>query len=141
MQSEGKTPKFDRTGFPVVANFKSSEFACKCGCGKEYMRADFILTLQAARTVSDCSYIISSGYRCKQHNANEGAKPTSSHPKGCAADIKAKRLHTRFRILNGLIHAGFGRIGIGKDFIHVDDDGDKRGEIIWLYSKEHGRKS
>jgi len=77
--------------------------------------------------------IITSGYRCEEHNREVGGKGTSSHPKGLAADIKCDDLSYRFLLVEALLKAGFTRIGIGKDFIHVDLDTDKTQNLIWVY--------
>ncbi len=88
--------------------------------------------LQLARN-SYGSMKINSGCRCIKHNAVVGGKPTSSHLIGWAADIAYAGSRRRFRLLKALLDAGFHRIGIGEEFIHVDDDPGKPGELIWLY--------
>lgn len=119
--------------FPKVANFKQEEFACKCGCGAAGMKPSFILKLQEARVIAGVPFVIRSGFRCRQHNLDVGALKSSSHSRGYAADIEAKSSYNRFRLVRGCIRAGFTRIGIGKDFVHVDSDRNKPGEVIWLY--------
>jgi len=131
----------DSMTFPKVANFKQKEFACKCGCGAAAMHPSFILRLQEAREISIYPYSITSGFRCRQHNLDEGAKETSSHTRGCASDIAAKESYKRFRIVSGLLLAGFKRIGIGKDFIHVDEDPEKPEEMLWLYPLNRKKRS
>lgn len=54
-------------------------------------------------------------------------------PKGIAIDLQAKYSRQRFLIIRGLIEAGFTRIGIGENFIHVDDDKDKDQRVVWHY--------
>jgi len=51
--------------------------------------------------------------------------------KGLASDIRYTSSSECFKILNGLILAGFRRIGIYKTFIHVDIDQDKVQGVIW----------
>ena len=77
-------------------------------------------------------YVISSGFRSEETNKRVGGVPNSSHLKGCAADIVCKDSGTRQKIVNGLIQAGFTRIGIADTFIHCDTDKDKN-DAIWLY--------
>ena len=60
-------------------------------------------------------------------------KEKSSHQKGIAADIKSRSSRNRSAILDGLIKAGFTRIGIGKTWIHVDNDPLKARRVTWLY--------
>lgn len=113
--------------------FHRSEFACKCGCGSNDMNESFLHLLDTARDIAGTSFVINSGYRCKNHNKDEGGKETSSHLLGLAVDIRADTSRKRFKILRGLIYAGFIRIGIGGDFIHVDHDPDKDPNVTWLY--------
>jgi len=77
--------------------------------------------------------IITSGYRCEAHNKEVGGKGTSSHLKGLAADIKCDDSGFRFPLVGALLKAGFKRIGMGKDFIHIDLDPDKPKNMIWVY--------
>jgi uncharacterized protein YcbK (DUF882 family) len=115
--------------------FNKDEFTCKCGCGKIDMDEDFISKLDLSREISKTSYVINSGYRCKDHNADVGGKPDSAHLKGVAADIKTDGSRKRFLVLKGLIDAGFNRIGIdlNKGFIHVDMDSTKDKDVAWGY--------
>ncbi len=116
----------------MTKDFSRSEFQCTCGCGEDEIRKVFVVQLQIARN-SYGAMEINSGCRCKKHNKDEGGKSTSSHLIGWAADIACVGMSRRFRLLKALLDAGFRRIGIGKDFIHVDDDPGKPGELIWLY--------
>ena len=113
--------------------FKRSEFACRCGCGKNNMNENFLAMLNNARENAEVRFNINSGYRCETHNIDVGGSTTSSHPKGLAADIEAITSHQRFKILYGLIKAGFTRIEIGLNYIHVDHDPDKDFEVCWLH--------
>lgn len=115
--------------------FKWSEFDSPDapGSGYERMDRDFIQKLDIARHISGVPYQITSGYRTHEHNIEVGGVADSSHRKGLAVDISAVHSRTRYKVLMGLIRAGFTRIGIGKTFIHVDDDRSKPPEVVWLY--------
>jgi len=113
-------------------NFKTWEFACPC-CGLNGMSIRFIDKLDRSREIAKVRFKINSGYRCAIHNKKIGGSDTSSHLTGLAVDIKAEDYKTRFKILQSLIYVGFNRIGIRKDFIHVDDDPDKTQGVLWLY--------
>ena len=113
--------------------FTKSEFACKCGCGRNSISSDLITLLDAAREEADTAFVITSGYRCPAHNKAVGGSPSSSHIKGLAVDIKADNSANRMKIINGLTNAGFKRIGIHHRFIHVDIDTDKPQELMWVY--------
>lgn len=113
----------------MLNHFNINEFACAC-CGQSKMNMDFLLRLDKARAIADVPFNINSGYRCPKHNLAIGST-SKNHTSGHAADIDCTNGPKRIRILCGLIKAGFKRIGIRKDFIHVDDM-DKV-ESCWIY--------
>jgi uncharacterized protein YcbK (DUF882 family) len=112
--------------------FELGEFECRC-CERNDMVMEFLLKLDRARHLAGVPFRVNSGFRCPSWNQFNGGKPTSSHLKGLAADISVQTTGTCFRILKALIDVGFTRIGVGKKFIHVDDDRDKLQELIWTY--------
>lgn len=115
-------------------NFREEEFYCGDGCGFYNMRLSFMLRLQYARTAAGIPFLMNSGSRCPVHNKALGGKPDSTHRTGEGGDIstKPKRLakygvtllqsEIVGRIVDGLLEAGFKRIGIYFDdgYIHVD---------------------
>lgn len=119
--------------------FKWKEFECSCGCNtpnnpvEKHMHTGFLQVLENARYISECQYIINSGYRCPTYNMSIGSKPTSSHIKGLAVDILVPNSTIRWQILYGLFLSNFKRMGIGEDFIHVDADPNKPPKVVWLY--------
>lgn len=97
------------------------------------MNYNFLCLLDIARENAGVPFKITSGYRTPAHNAKVGGRLGSSHLKGLAVDIACSDSATRGKIITGLFLAGLGRrIGIAKDFIHVDMDMDKPA-CIWLY--------
>ena len=113
--------------------FKLSEFNCKCGCGRNNVKEELLLMLDEAREEAGVVFRVNSGCRCRKYNEKVGGTTYSSHLKGLAADIRATSNKARFRIITGLLLAGFSRIGIGKRFIHADVDGKKPQTIMYLY--------
>lgn len=116
--------------------FKEKEFSCKCGVckkGIKDMQPSTMAKLDKARKIAGMPFILNSSIRCDEHNIAEGGSETSSHPKGYAIDIATKNSRQRFIIFCALIEAGFTRIGIGRSFIHADDDPSKPAEVAWLY--------
>jgi len=97
------------------------------------MKRGTVDRFQLAREISAVPYVINSGYRCPDHNREVGGTKTSSHQAGYAADIQCNMYSRRWKILDGLVKAGFTRIGIGKSFIHADDDPNKTPGVIWVY--------
>lgn len=117
-------------------NIKHYELECKCGCGLNEYDQSSIDHMQLARDIAGVPFIYDSGCRCFSHNKSEGGETNSSHKptknrKASAFDIQTLDSHTKFRVLVGLIHAGFTRIGIYENFIHADDDKYKDKEVVW----------
>lgn len=72
----------------ITTHFHSTEFKCKCGCGKIYIHSKLVKNLETLRTKLNASKcVVSSGYRCKKHNTKIGGSDTSQHYKGRAADV------------------------------------------------------
>lgn len=113
--------------------FDLSEFDSpdKFGSGEE-MKQPFLNKLEVARARAGVPFTINSGFRTIEHNRAVGGVENSSHTKGWAADIACDN-DTKFAILEGLIFAGFNRIGIANTFIHVDSDPSKNAKRIWTY--------
>tara|TARA_Y100000004_G_scaffold63462_1_gene71180 strand:- start:15269 stop:15646 length:378 start_codon:yes stop_codon:yes gene_type:complete len=117
--------------------FKLSEFDSPDIAGSGiHMSHDFMLMLEKARSIAKIPFKITSGYRSINHNKKVGGVATSSHTKTpcVACDIYIKDSRSRHIILHALIEAGFNRIGIGSNFIHIDIDKDKTENLIWTYN-------
>lgn len=112
--------------------FKRSEVMCPC-CKDGDILPDFRAKLNKAREIAGIPFIISSGFRCPEHNSAVGGSKTSSHMVGCAVDIKCNNSRDRKIIVDSLLKAGLNRIGISRSFIHVDDDFTKDKDVLWLY--------
>ena len=114
--------------------FKKEEFRCRDECGKKDMQPALVKALNVARSLADVPFVIDSGVRCKKHNESKavGGSPTSSHLKGWAVDIRVPDSHTRNRVIEGLVLAGFDRYGVYPTFIHADMDPDKEPEVTWI---------
>ena len=110
--------------------FKPEEFKCKC-CGVQKMNTDFIRKLNEARGKAHVPFKITSGYRCEKHNTAVGSKEDSAHRKGLGVDIACRNSTLRLLIIRALMETGFTRIGVAKDFIHVDMKNDSK--LIWVY--------
>ena len=122
-----------------MRNFNLKEFDSPdlSGSGLN-MDKDFLSMLDNARDIAKTPFKITSGYRTKEHNIaiykKLGKKPIeSSHLKGVACDIACSDSRARFLIINALLEAGFTRIGISSNFIHVDSDCEKSQNVIWTY--------
>ena len=119
--------------------FRDNEFACKCGCGLNNPAPELKVRLNTAREIAGVSFVLNSACRCVTQNEDVGGLPTSSHTPDpvtgycTAVDIKTSGSRNRFLIIDGLIKAGFTRIGVGKTFTHGDVDKDKNPKVMWPY--------
>ena len=115
-------------------NFSPQEFESPDEAESGYkMKPEFMERLQKARTIAGIAFIITSGYRSESHNEKVGGSKTSSHLKGVAADISTHSSGQRLKIVSALLQAGFTRIGIGQNFIHVDSDKSKPDSMFDYY--------
>lgn len=116
-------------------NFRSEEFQCRCGScpgSKDpMMDVAFIMKLQKMRNLYSKPIRITSGYRCPTHNRNICGNPSSKHLQGIAADLFALSASEKFWLVRYAIEAGFAGIGVGRDFIHVDDRAGA--PVMWTY--------
>lgn len=92
---------------------------------------NFVMLLDDARDLAGVPFIITSGYRTAQQDAELGAQPNGAHTKGLAVDLRCRDSRTRYLIINALLKTGFRRIGDEKDHIHVDMDATKDQNVIW----------
>ena len=117
----------------LTANFDLEEYACKCGCGVADIKQELAVKVQQVRDLVGRSIAINSGVRCARHNGNIGVSETSSHIGGWAADLGYKGSGERYQLLNAAFQI-FDRVGIAKNFIHVDVDANKTAGVVWIYS-------
>ena len=129
----------------LTRNFSHAEVACKCGrCrGAAKISPDLMRRLQQMRDAVG-PIRITSGVRCRKHPESR-TRPTSSHVPndlgdgegrcGHAVDIAAVGSGRRFRLLHAALAAGFVRVGIGKTFLHLDNDQGKAQGVAWDYYK------
>ena len=112
-------------------NFKVSEFACKCGCGKSDIDQRVMNMAQVIRDALGVPVSVNSGCRCEKHNAKVGGVKGSKHTKGLAADLSCslgavkmfdavKKLHAEGKLpeLDYCIRY--------KTFIHIDCGGKRK---------------
>ncbi len=71
-------------------HFKVSEFACKCGCGKNDADQRLVDMCETIRRELGVPVRVNSGCRCEKHNRAVGGVKSSKHLKGLAADLSCK---------------------------------------------------
>ena len=102
---------------------------------------EFVALLDNARHIANVPFIISSGYRTPEHNADVGGVNNSAHCTGHAIDLVVNDNMVAGSILKGLYSVGLTRIGLyfikGFDgvmswsHIHVDNDKTKPSISAW----------
>lgn len=115
-------------------NFKKSEFDCR-HTGRNEMRHEFMVVLQAIRTEFGRPMRVTSGFRHHTHPV-EARKTHSNgeHTQGMCADIACDNGADRFRLVELALKHGITRIGIHRTFLHLGLGG--RGlpnNVIWDY--------
>ena len=121
----------------LTDNFRLSEFACKCGCGADHIDLRLVAMVQTIRTLFGKPIHITSGVRCKEHNASPavGGLEDSAHLKGKAVDISCTNSTNRHRLIQILMYGSedINRIGIADSFLHIDIDDTKSPNVVWTY--------
>ncbi len=102
--------------------FTPRELACR-HCNKVVIVPAFMDKLFAARVLADFSFIVTSGYRCPEHDESIGGK--GPHRTGEAVDLKLSGVSAQ-TLLRIAAEAGFNGMGVSqrgdhaKRFIHLD---------------------
>lgn len=110
-----------------IKHFRRSEFACKCGryCNgyPTEMKKGVLAVIDRTREHFDSPATVSSGLRCKQHNANVGGVSNSRHLSGKAVDF-CVRGKTSAQVLAYVQKQPETRYAyaIDNSFVHVDSD-------------------
>ena len=112
----------------LTKDFSKVEMKCRC-CGFFIEDKKLMKKLQKLRNAIGVPIKINSGCRCVTHNAEVGGSNNSSHLMGHAADISCRDMF----LLRRYAYQIFDRIGIAKDYIHVDVDDTKIQLTDWLY--------
>ena len=105
-------------------HFSVGEMACS-HCGKCEMDDAFMARLDGLREKVGFPLVVSSGFRCAEHNqAVSSTGPNGPHTTGKAADI-AVRGDRAYFLLKVAVGMGFHGIGVSqkgdKRFLHIDD--------------------
>lgn len=73
----------------ISPHFSVQEFKCRCGKNHDILISDELVSkLEQLRSKLNCyKIIITSGYRCSEHDRNVGGSGSGQHTKGTAADF------------------------------------------------------
>lgn len=111
-------------------HFNLSEFRCS-HCGQNRIKHDFVTRLDELRELAGFPFVVTSGWRCKEHPSEATKEFPGQHFFGVAADIKVSNGSERRRIVDCALEMGFRGIGVANGFVHVDD---REGlPVMWTY--------
>lgn len=110
--------------------FTIEEMRCK-HCKQVVLDNEFMWLMEGLRERVGEPLIINSWYRCEEHDREIGGE--GNHPTGRAADIYCESSRLRDLILDHARQLGVRRVGIGKDFLHIDICRDKPQGVVWVY--------
>lgn len=102
-------------------------------CSVSDMDEDFLDKLLFAQKLCGRKFRITSAFRTVAYEKSKGRSGRSAHCLGKAVDISTTDSKSRYVVVAALLHAGFNRIGIGKTFVHVDDDLKRAHPVIFHY--------
>lgn len=115
---------------PVYFNeFEFLRSSPKCHLSDMNMR--FIYRLDKLREMCGFPFVVNSAYRSREYELAKKRSGTSWHCKGRAIDIQCSDNWRRYMIVANAIKLRFNGIGIGKNYIHLDDR--DVGPCIWHY--------
>ncbi len=115
-----------------MRHFKISEFDSPDLPGSGInMKLKFLQMLDESRERAGIRFDLGSGYRTIAHNSSVGGVKDSAHTRGWAADISARTLEQKIKIVRAARSVGFNRFGIYDTFIHLDCDPAKSANVAW----------
>jgi zinc D-Ala-D-Ala carboxypeptidase len=125
----------------TIKHFQRSEFICRC-CGDEHMQDAFVRKLDDLRGRVGFPLVVSSGWRCPEHNQRVSTTGTTGpHTTGRAADLLLSGGQA-FKVLTQCVLGGW-MTGIGLHqrgphalrFVHLDDlpAPDHPRPVVWTY--------
>lgn len=118
----------------TAKHFNESEFrACVPSCSLQNMKQGTMTRLDKAREIAGIPFVLNSAYRSVAWEKSKGRTGTGAHTLGRAVDIRCNTSQNRMKIVRAALQAGFSRIGIGKTYVHLDDDPALPQNVIWHY--------
>jgi len=112
---------------------------CNPSCSMQDMNQGTINRLDKATDIAGFKFRLTSAARTIEHEKSKGRAGTSSHISNNfgsrAIDIATPDSRTRFKVMQGLIGAGFNRIGVNlvSNFFHADDSVNHDQDVLFTY--------
>lgn len=130
----------------ITEHFDNSEFTCKCGCGKTFVKMSLIERLEKLHSIMNAkAIVVNSGYRCPTHSVAVGGYSNDAHTLGFASDVTVyKQDGNPYTVETVAYYAdklGFGGIGLmGGNSIHLDTrDVEKFSNNYWRGDERTGK--
>lgn len=114
--------------------FAEAEFQrCTPACSLQDMDRASMWIFDAVREAAGIPLVINCAYRSPEWDRSKGRSGNSAHCRGMAIDIRCTTSSNRMKIIAAAVEVGVKRIGIGKNFIHLDTDDSLAQNVIWHY--------
>lgn len=110
--------------FQIELNFRLREFQCPC-CQRIKLHPELVKRLQFLRCELNHPIVVTSGYRCAEHNKTVGGATDSQHLYGTAADIRVDGIPPVEVARAAEKYFQDGGLGIYKNHVHIDVRGYK----------------
>lgn len=115
----------------TLKHFTLDEFDCR-ETGENQMSNNFLIMIDRLREECGFPFVITSGFRSKQHSAERNKPNGGYHTKGVAADVSVSNSQQRYKIVEKAIELGFKGIGVANTFVHVDLR-NTNDPVMWTY--------
>lgn len=115
-------------------HFAESEFQrCSPSCHWSDMSAAFMERLERFREIVAQPIYLNSAFRSMAWEESHHRSTTSMHTRGRAVDIRCTTNQQRLKFIRAALECGFNGIGIGRNYIHIDDRDSDMNPCMWLY--------
>lgn len=120
----------------AIRHFTREEMACRCGCGRADMDPDYMHWLDELRESFGEPIIVTSGYRCPDHNEDVSSTGRDGpHTTGKAVDVAVSH-EAAYRLLDLAMRTGASGVGVNQKgsgrFLHLDRLAEPRPRV-WSY--------
>lgn len=116
---------------PEILDFSQ----CVPACDVSQIHPELADKLRSIQSILGWPLTFTSGFRPKSWELAKGRDGSSTHSKtpGLAVDVSAIDSHTRYKVVIAAGAVGIPRIGVGKNFVHLDIDETKPHPIMFHY--------
>lgn len=106
---------------------------CTPPCSLQDMSQRTMTKADKLRELCGFPLICICAYRSREWDLAKGRSGNGAHPHRHGLDFRCTDSAKRFAIITNAPKAGFPRIGISKNYIHVDDDETLPQNVMWHY--------